>query len=111
MRTFIFKDRAAHVIIIEIDDDGNRAVASHRTEPVGWIEFEHCSNSSAKAPVTLLDAYVVPGYRRNGIAHTLISYVSGEMGGPIQIDLASHSRSAEFDTLCSNLMHEGLLVR
>ncbi|SEK08557.1 GNAT family N-acetyltransferase [Paraburkholderia diazotrophica] len=110
MRTFIFKDRAAHVIIIEIDDDGNRAVASHRAEPVGWIEFEHCS-SSAEAPVALLDAYVVPEYRRNGIAHTLIAYVSREMGGPIQVRIPSHSRSAGFDTLCSNLMHEGLLVR
>lgn len=111
MRTFIFKDRAAHVIIVEIDDDRNRAMASHRAQPVGWIEFEHCSNSSAKTQVTLLDAYVVPGYRRNGIAHTLIAYVSGEMGGPIQIGVPTRSGSAEFDGLCSNLMHEGLLVR
>ncbi|MEM5439503.1 GNAT family N-acetyltransferase [Paraburkholderia diazotrophica] len=99
------------MIIIEIDDEGNRAVASHRAESVGWIEFEHCSNLSTKAPVTLLDVYVVPGYRRNGIAHTLIAYVSSEMGGPIQIGVPTRSVNADFDRLCSNLMHEGLLVR
>ncbi|ACC75273.1 GNAT family N-acetyltransferase [Paraburkholderia phymatum] len=108
MHTYIFKDRAAHVIAIELDD-GNRAVAWHRAEPVGWIEFEYPSSTSSDATVTLLDAFVAPAYRRNGIAHTLLAYVSREMGGPIQISVTARSRSVEFDALCSNLMHEGLL--
>ena len=110
MRTYIFKDRAAHVINIEFDDDGIRAVAWHRAEQVGWVECEYSSNSNSDAPVTLLDAFVAPAYRRNGIAHTLLTYVSREMGGPIQIGVPARSRGVEFDALCSNLIHEGLII-
>jgi GNAT superfamily N-acetyltransferase len=110
MHAYLFKDRSARAITLELDERNGRAVAWHRDQPVGWVRFELEVSTPAGARATLVDLFVEPAFRRAGIAHTLLAHLCEEMDGPIEVDAATGAQGVEFSALCSNLACEGLIV-
>jgi GNAT superfamily N-acetyltransferase len=110
MHAYLFKDRCARAITIELDECNGRAVAWHRDQTVGWVRFELDVSSPAGVRATLVDLFVEPAFRRSGIAHTLLAHLCEEMDGPIEVDASSSAQAAEFSALCTNLACEGLIV-
>ncbi|CAB3738170.1 GNAT family N-acetyltransferase [Paraburkholderia rhynchosiae] len=109
MRVLVFKDRCDRVIQIELDVDCTRAVAYHHGEPVGELGIE-IDASGADGSASLANLFVEPAYRRSGIAHTMLTYASREIGHSINVDRPSSHGSPEFESLCRCLAVEGAVI-
>ncbi|MDQ7977285.1 hypothetical protein QYH69_08495 [Paraburkholderia sp. SARCC-3016] len=63
MHAYLFKDRSARTIAIELDERTGRALAWHRDQLAGWLDFESvagahgvefrslCSNLACEGPI------------------------------------------------------------
>jgi GNAT superfamily N-acetyltransferase len=110
MHVYLFKDRSARTIAIELDERTGRALAWHRDQLAGWLDFESVAGTPGGARAALVDLFVEPAFRRSGIAHTLLAHLCAEIDGPIEVDAPAGAHGVEFRSLCRNLACEGLIV-
>lgn len=109
VQVFLFKDRCERVIRIVSDDTYTDAFAWREDQPVGELHVA-VDTYSARKSAALVSIYVEPAYRRSGIAHTLLAYVSRQLGEPIRVERFESAGSPAFETLCRCLAHEGTLT-